>query len=149
MKSTKTRMTLGALALATLGLSPLAANAGFCPLDMFTGNPGGCSQSGGGQDTCPTRRPDDLRRQYLDILSRIEGRQERQLGRIHQGVEQGALNARETEKLMREEWYIERMQRRFLSDGFLSREEWHVLNTALDQASQDIRQEVRDDDWNG
>ncbi|MCU0841702.1 MAG: hypothetical protein MUC79_08290 [Thiobacillaceae bacterium] len=150
MQARTLKKTLGILALSALSLSPLAAQAAFCPLGaMSPGGPGAGSQSCDRQGSCPTDRHADRhtdQRAHFNLLDRLEERQSRHAARIDRGLEEGAITIREAHQLMREQWDIERMQRRFLSDGFLTRQEFAALDGALDRAGRNIRHQARDDE---
>jgi hypothetical protein len=77
----------------------------------------------------------------------IDARQQRQMDRIMHGLRSGDLSRHEARNLMREQREIERMQRYFLADGRLTRDEWLQLDHRLDRAAHDIRAEKRDADW--
>lgn len=151
MQAPTLKKTLGILALSALSLSPLAAQAAFCPIAAMPPGGGGagpqaCDRQGG----CPSDRPLDRYadpRAQFNLLDRLEQRQSRQLARIDQGVADGSITAREAHRLMREQWGIERLQRRYLSDGFLSQEEFAALDDALDRTGRHIRHQVRNDPW--
>jgi len=68
----------------------------------------------------------------------IHRRQERQAGRIHQGVESGALTPGEAHGLRGEQRSINQDRRRDLADGHLSPGEAAQLTREQDQASRDI-----------
>lgn len=132
---------LGILAVALLGLAPLAAQAAFCPLGMLLpGNPG-CER----QDSCPTRGEEEGERgPFRKLLGQIETRQAQQMASIQRGVDEGRLGARPTQRLMQEQCDIERQQRRAMADGFLSPYEWAALENAQEQAGEHIHRELRD-----
>jgi len=77
----------------------------------------------------------------------IDARQQRQMERIMQGLRTGSLSRREARNLMWEQKEIEQLQRHYLSDRHLSRQEWLDLDRRLDMAARDIRAEKRDGDW--
>ena len=74
----------------------------------------------------------------------INDRQEQQVDRIVQGVNNGSISKDEFINLMAQQKQISNQERQFLADGFLSQDEFARLNAALDQASQGIRSERRD-----
>lgn len=74
----------------------------------------------------------------------INDRQERQLDRIVEGVNSGMITKAEFISLMAQQKEISNLERQYLSDGFLSQDEFGRINAALDQASQGIRSERRD-----
>lgn len=130
------KKTLGVLAVSLLGLSPLAAQAAFCPLGLLL--PGASCE---GQSSCPTNQADSGERgPFRKLLGQIDTRQSQQMDRIQRGVDEGLLTARDTQKLMREQCDIQRMRGRAMADGFLSPYEWADLENAQEQAGQDIRE---------
>jgi hypothetical protein len=74
----------------------------------------------------------------------INDRQESQIDRIVEGVNNGSITKNEFINLMAQQKKVSNQERQFLADGFLSQEEFARLNAALDQASQGIRSERRD-----
>ncbi len=74
----------------------------------------------------------------------INDRQEQQVDRIVQGVNNGSISKDEFINLMAQQKQISNQERQFLADGFLSQDEFARLNAALDQAGQGIRSERRD-----
>ena len=74
----------------------------------------------------------------------INDRQEQQVDRIVQGVNNGSISKDEFINLMAQQKQISNQERQFLADGFLSQDEFARLNAALDQAGQSIRFERRD-----
>ena len=69
----------------------------------------------------------------------IDARQQDQMRRIMQGVRSGALSQHEAKKLLREQKNIEHLQRRYLSDRRLNRNEWIELDRLLNRAERNIR----------
>lgn len=130
------KKTLGIVAVSLAGLSPLAAQAAFCPLDLLL--PGASREA---QSSCPTGQADGGERgPFRKLLGQIDSRQTQQMARIQRGVDEGLLSARDTQKLMRDQCDIQRMQRRAMADGFLSPYEWAELENAQEQAGRDIRE---------
>jgi hypothetical protein len=74
----------------------------------------------------------------------INDRQEQQVDRIVEGVNNGRITKDEFINLMAQQKQISNQERQFLADGFLSQDEFARLNAALDQAGQGIRSERRD-----
>jgi len=91
------------------------------------------------------RGPDAF--QFRDGGYNIDARQQRQMHRIMHGLHSGDLSRHEARYLMREQREIEQMQRYYLADGRLSRDEWLQLDRRLDRAALDIRAEKRDGNW--
>jgi len=87
-------------------------------------------------------RGPDLSRSYS-----IDARQQRQLEQIMHGLRSGKLSRHEADGLILEQRRIERMQRHFLADRRLDRDEWLALDRRLDHAAEDIRAEKRDGNW--
>jgi len=79
--------------------------------------------------------------------SNIDARQQRQMERIMHGLRSGEISRHEARDLIREQREIEQMQRHYLADRRLSRDEWQQLDRRLDRAAQDIRAEKRDGNW--
>jgi hypothetical protein len=67
--------------------------------------------------------------------------------KIMHGLRVGNLSQREARKLMHEQREIEQLQRDYLADRHLSRNEWVELDQRLDRAEHDIRSEKRDRNW--
>lgn len=76
----------------------------------------------------------------------VDARQDRQLMRIRDGMRSGELTRKEAHSLMREQRHIDRLQDRFLADGYLDAHERHRLDEALDRSSHRIRTAKHDDD---
>jgi hypothetical protein len=85
------------------------------------------------------RLSDDARRAF-----EVDARQREQMDAIMRGLRNGVLSRFEGKKLMHEQRNIEDMQREFLSDRHLSRNEWATLDRMLDRAERNIRAEKRD-----
>ena len=62
------------------------------------------------------------------------------------GLRSGNLSRNEARGLIREQKEINQMQRHYLADGRLSRDEWRQLDHRLDRAADDIRAEKYDGD---
>lgn len=73
----------------------------------------------------------------------INDRQDQQLDRIVEGVNTNRISKDEFSALMAQQKDIRTQERSYLSDGFLSREEYQQLTAALDAADQAIRQNRR------
>jgi hypothetical protein len=87
---------------------------------------------------------DDGRGRGPDREDSVDARQQRQHERILQGMRSGALTPHEVHQLMRDQMEIRHMERRFLADGRIDRDEWQRLDKALDEASRNIREEKHD-----
>lgn len=75
----------------------------------------------------------------------INNRQERQQERIVQGIKSGELTARETYRLSREQYQIQRMENRFRRSGDgLSNRERLRLQRELNQSSRRIYRQKHD-----
>ena len=68
----------------------------------------------------------------------ITQREQRQHGRIRQGVQSGRLTRGETRHLVGEQAHIERLRRRDLADGHIGPREAAGLAHAQDKANRDI-----------
>ncbi len=79
----------------------------------------------------------------------IDQRQQRQMERIVEGMRSGQLTRHEARDLMDEQRRIDYLQRGYLVDGYLSRDEWQDLNRRLDMASRDIQDEKHDFEQRG
>lgn len=77
----------------------------------------------------------------------IDARQQEQMEKIMHGLRSGSLSRNEAHKLMRDQKDIEQLQREYLSDHRLSRNEWIELDRLLDRAERDIRAEKHDRNW--
>jgi hypothetical protein len=75
---------------------------------------------------------DDYRAQHFDQ------RFDRQHWRIKQGVKSGELTRKEARKLRKQQRRIDRLERRFSSDGYLDRRERRVLRKKQNRASERI-----------
>lgn len=69
----------------------------------------------------------------------INDRQERQDRRIEQGVKSGELTRGERRYLEQEQRHINRLERRFRSDGRLTKRERSILDAELDRLSRQIK----------
>jgi hypothetical protein len=77
----------------------------------------------------------------------IDNRQQTQMEKIMHGLRVGSLSQIEARKLVHEQSEIERLQRDYLADRHLSRNEWIELDQRLDRAERNIRSEKRDNNW--
>ena len=82
----------------------------------------------------------------LRLQNEVDERQDRQLNRILNGFYDKRITMPEFRKLMDEQQGIRKMERNFLADGFLNRNEFQKLDAALDMASRNIMQQAHDDD---
>lgn len=73
----------------------------------------------------------------------VNDRQDQQLDRIVEGVNMNRISKDEFSGLMAQQKQIRNQERNYLSDGFLSQNEYQQLNAALDQADQAIRLDLR------
>lgn len=69
----------------------------------------------------------------------INDRQEQQVDRIVEGVNQNRISKDQFSALMAQQKQINNQERAYLADGFLSQDEYQQLTAALDQADQAIR----------
>ena len=69
----------------------------------------------------------------------INDRQDEQLDRIVEGVNLNRISKDEFSALMAQQKQIRNQERTYLTDGFLSQDEYQQLNASLDQADQAIR----------
>lgn len=69
----------------------------------------------------------------------VNNRQERQDRRIEQGVKSGELTRGERRYLEEEQRHINRLERRFRSDGRLTKRERSILDAELDRLSRQIK----------
>jgi len=74
----------------------------------------------------------------------LDQRQDRQMERILNGMENGKLTLREAADLLREHVAIANMERKFISDGRLGPRELVILEKRLDEASKRIMIEKKD-----
>lgn len=74
----------------------------------------------------------------------LDKRQDAQMQRILQGMDNGRLTAREAAGLIREHLMIANLERRYLSDGRMGPDELADLEKRLKIAEQNIRFESRD-----
>lgn len=68
----------------------------------------------------------------------VDWRQHNQAKRIGQGVRSGELTGRETRRLVRDQGRTRRMERRFKSDGVVTRRERARLNYRAERSSRKI-----------
>lgn len=80
----------------------------------------------------------------LRLIKEVNGRQDQQADRILNGFYEKRINPQEFRRLMDEQREIRKMERAFLSDGFLTRFEYQKLDVALDIASRNIFKEGHD-----
>jgi hypothetical protein len=78
------------------------------------------------------------------LAARRDNRQDRQQGRIHQGVKSGELTKREARKLRAEQKNIRRAERRAESDGNVTNKEKAKIERMQDRASENIYQQKHD-----
>lgn len=76
--------------------------------------------------------------------SEIDAREQRQLGRIEQGRQDGSITWTEGLKLRAEQKRIAETEARFLADGRLSKQERRVLDHMQDEAGRHITEEAND-----
>lgn len=74
----------------------------------------------------------------------IDARQHQQQQRIAQGVASGELNAREAQRLQRQQREIRFAEARARADGVVTRAEYRHLTQLLDQAGRDIARQKHD-----
>jgi hypothetical protein len=80
----------------------------------------------------------------LRLMDNINDRQDQQTDRILNGLYEKRINPLEFRKLMDEQQAVRKMERAYLSDGFLTRFEYQRLDAALDAASRSIFKEGHD-----
>lgn len=80
----------------------------------------------------------------LRLMREVNERQDNQHDRILNGFYERRIDPQEFRRLMDQQKDIRRMERTFLSDGFLTRFEYQKLDAALDNASRSIRYEAND-----
>lgn len=83
-------------------------------------------------------------RESLRLMDKVNDRQERQMDRILNGFYERRISPAEFRRLMDGQREINRMERAFLSDGFLTRFEFRRLSAALNAANRDIFREGHD-----
>ncbi len=141
MKTSSIAKILATTALATLGLAAGASQADSFGFHGPVNAPGfdrpGFDGPGFGPAFCPPRN------------DAIDQRQRNQMARIEAGIRSGQLTRHEARELIREQRRIEHLQRRYLADGRLDRDEWADLDRRLDDLSRDIRAEMHDHDHYG
>jgi len=77
-------------------------------------------------------------------MPRVERREAKQEARIDQGVASGQLNARETQRLEREQKHIATAETKAEADGKVTNKERAHLSHMQNKASRDIRREKHD-----
>lgn len=75
---------------------------------------------------------------------RVDQRQANQAQRIYRNQYYGNLSPREADRLWRGQQRIDRMERRFASDGYLSPRERRMLDDAQDRQSRRIARQSHD-----
>lgn len=75
----------------------------------------------------------------------IDAREQRQLGRIEQGRQDGSITWREGLKLRSEQKFIATREQQMLADGKLSKAEKRELERLQNEASGDIREAATND----
>lgn len=75
----------------------------------------------------------------------IDAREQRQLGRIEQGRQDGSITWREGLKLRAEQKFVATREQQMLADGKLSKAEKRELERLQDEASKDIREAAGND----
>lgn len=83
-------------------------------------------------------------KENLRLRVLINERQDKQTDQILEGLYERRITPIEFRKLMDEQREIMKMERTFLSDGFLSKIEFQKLDAALDEASRRIFKESHD-----
>jgi hypothetical protein len=145
MKTSRIRKILGLAALTALTLGAGAGQADTRGFQFSTGFPHAGPVPHGHPRPfqpaayCPPRWG----------VATVDERQARQMDRIHEGLRSGQLTRHEARDLLRDQRQIERVERHYLADGRLSRDEWLDLDRRLDEASREIRAEKHDFDRNG
>jgi len=140
MKTSRIRKILGLAALTTLTLGAGASQADSWGFQFNSGfphaGPAPHGHPGNFQPVayCPPKWG----------ATSVDERQARQMDRIHEGLRSGQLTRHEARDLLRDQRQIEKMERRYLADGHLSRDEWLDLDRRLDEAAHDIRAEKHD-----
>ena len=84
-----------------------------------------------------------------DRYGRVDRRQDKQRTRIVQGRRSGELTRGEARRLKKQQRKINRMERRFSSDGYLSGRERYRLERAQDRASKRIARLKHNDVYRG
>jgi hypothetical protein len=137
MKTSRIRKILGLAALTALTLGAGASQADSRGFQFTTGFP----HAGPFQPAayCPPKGG----------VATVDERQARQMDRIYEGLRSGQLTRHEARDLLHDQRQIERVERRYLADGHLSRDEWLDLDRRLNEASREIRAEKHDFDRNG
>lgn len=99
----------------------------------------------------PDERFDDRRddRREAQLQDQIDQRQDALMQRIIDGIDSDKLTARETVKLLNEQREISKLERLYLSDGFISRFEWNALDAKLDAAERRIFADESDNNYRG
>lgn len=84
---------------------------------------------------------------HFEFDFNIDARQQHQMEQIMHGLRSGELSRHEARYLIREQREIEQMQRHYLADGRMNRDEWLQLDRRLDHAARDIDAEKHDRNW--
>jgi hypothetical protein len=142
MKTARIAKILSAAALVSLGLmagTSQADNWGFyANVNAPEFNRAG-SYPGRGPDFYPPRVGSPA----------IDQRQQRQMERIYEGIRSGQLTQHEARELIQNQRQIDYLERQYLADGYLSRDEWLDMNRRLNWSSEKIFVEKHDYDQRG
>lgn len=134
--------------LTLLGLATLSLAAGTSQADS------GYFYFGGNQNPNPWMANQAMQQaRYAAALKQhqeqLDQRQDAQMQRILNGMENGKLTLREATSLIREHLAIASLERKYLADGRLGPNELAQLEQRLDEADRNIRFEIRDREQNG
>ncbi len=79
---------------------------------------------------------DDTASEKRDAV--VDERQQNQEQRIEQGVKSGELNAKEAQRLEKQQDHIDKMEDKAMKDGKMNRKEFHRIERAQHRASNNI-----------
>jgi hypothetical protein len=143
MKSQNLMKTLMVVGLAGVALAAGAAKADGKMFEPSFKRGPAIEQVRYDRDTDRYGRPGRYASQ-AELKSEVAQRLDRQMDRILDGLENGRLTNREAVSLLQEQRQLERLEKRYLADDFLSLNEFRELDQRLDVASQRIFAEKRD-----
>lgn len=126
--------------LTLVGVSALTLVAGTSQADAGYGRNHVNPWLSGSEYQHEHRYPD-----FQEQRAKLDQRQDHQLERILNGLENGRLTMREAVGLLREHQAIAALERQYLADGHLGPFELRDLDQRMDLAQQRIRFEKHDD----
>lgn len=81
---------------------------------------------------------------FAQTTPRVDARETKQQARIDAGVASGELNARETNRLEKQQGHVAKVEAKAKADGTVTRAERARLAKAQNRTSQNVRQQKHD-----